>query len=824
MTLPEFRDLLAARECKPTGQGTLSARCPAHDDGRASLSVSEGDDGRLLVHCHAGCDAGAIVTALGLKLGDLFTDKPHRNGSGKLSITATYPYHAEDGALLFEVVRFEPKDFRQRAPDGKGGWTWSTKGVRRVPFRLPQVLAAIEAGVPVYVVEGEKDALRLVEAGFCATCNAGGAGKWLPGFDRYFEGAEVCVVADRDEPGRKHAQQVAASLHGAAASVRVLELPDVDGRSVKDAADFFAAGGGAADFFELASAAIAGNLESVTTVTPSSERTTRPLAATDDLQRAIRDARPKVLLPGNDRLISDFAVELAEHLRERDIYVRNGEVVILQGGELRPISPPAFRTWVESHVIGYRAKTIGDNSFEVDVTMRDEEARAVLASPQFLEGLRRVLRLSNARLPFIGADGALNILPHGYHAATQTLTLNACDFATDIELPAAIAILDDLFSEFAFADTGSKSICIGAMAGLFAVLLVPEKSLRPCFVFLANAEGAGKTLAAQSCIVPTLGAAPVGSSPDDDDEMRKILLAAVREGRAVLFLDNLKGHLSSAPLEGFLSAPEWSGRKLGVSESVTAPNLATVFVTGNGLTVSPDMRRRSLFVELHLEAERAEDRQFKRPLDVPALVGMRPRLLAALWAMVRHWDANGRPGPSRGHTAFPSWAQIVGGIVEAAGFACPFHSGAATAAVDQDGDDMRALVQAMATDGERAWTFAELAGLARGNGLFAGIVGSAEDGEIGRREKSTLARLFARYDRRLVKDFRFIVEGKGHARRYRVMHGLHGSHGVPGPSGNSLHARIDPYPHADRADHAADLPETPDLLNGWPTGKPEGEL
>ena len=107
------------------------------------------------------------------------------------------------------------------------------------------------------------------------------------------------------------------------------------------------------------------------------------------------------------------------------------------------------------------------------------------------------------------------------------------------------------------------------MVGLFTNQLLPEKSLRPCFIFVANAEGAGKTLLVQICITPTLGAMPVGSKADDDDEMRKVILTAVREARAVIFLDNLKGRLSSEPLEAFLSAPIWNGRKLGVNESIS---------------------------------------------------------------------------------------------------------------------------------------------------------------------------------------------------------------------------------------------------------------
>jgi hypothetical protein len=91
---------------------------------------------------------------------------------------ATYDYADEGGELLSQVVRYEPRGFRQRRPDGRGGWIWNLQGVRRVPYRLPELLEALGAEQTIFIAEGEKDVDNLHRLGAPATCNLGGAGKW----------------------------------------------------------------------------------------------------------------------------------------------------------------------------------------------------------------------------------------------------------------------------------------------------------------------------------------------------------------------------------------------------------------------------------------------------------------------------------------------------------------------------------------------------------------------------------------------------------------------------------------------------------------------
>ncbi len=166
-------------------------------------------------------------------------------------IVATYDYTDEHGELLFQVVRFEPKDFRQRKPAGNN-WSWAVKGTRQVPYRLPELLAS-DPTTPVYIVEGEKDVDALIALGVAATCNAGGAGKWQPEMSPHLSGRNVILVPDNDTAGRDHVRDVAGKIADHAGSIRLLALPNLSHKG--DASDWLAVNGKAERLVELTAAA-----------------------------------------------------------------------------------------------------------------------------------------------------------------------------------------------------------------------------------------------------------------------------------------------------------------------------------------------------------------------------------------------------------------------------------------------------------------------------------------------------------------------------------------------------------------------------------------
>src|SRR5262249_16701221 len=152
------------------------------------------------------------------------------------------------------------------------------------------------------------------------------------------------------------------------------------------------------------------------------------------------------------------------------------------------------------------------------------------------EQLQEVERFNPIRMPIMRKEGHIELLTEGYDAEIKSFTANGVPVVSGMTMGDAKSILDNLLSEFAFADTGrSRAVAVASMITVFGRGLIPAKSLRPCFVFQANAEGAGKTLLVKCATVPVLGFSPTGTKPKDEDEIRKTLVAAVLEARSVVF-------------------------------------------------------------------------------------------------------------------------------------------------------------------------------------------------------------------------------------------------------------------------------------------------
>jgi len=242
----DFNDMLAKLPDARQSGDTWVASCPlpGHTTPKGHLVLRDTGD-KALITCHGnrGHDYQNLCDWLG------FESLTYGDGH---EIEAIYDYPDADGKLAYQVLRLRPKTFKARRPDGNG-YAWNLKGVKRVLYRLPEVLEAARNSQTIYICEGEKDCNNLAKIGLTATTNSGGAENWQPELSETLKDDSVVIIPDKDEPGKRHAARVATSLYGKAKSIKILELPDREGHKVKDASDWLMAGGTKEELERLAS-------------------------------------------------------------------------------------------------------------------------------------------------------------------------------------------------------------------------------------------------------------------------------------------------------------------------------------------------------------------------------------------------------------------------------------------------------------------------------------------------------------------------------------------------------------------------------------------
>lgn len=298
-------NLAEAVELAKQGKQSM-CKCPAHDDGQASLHVSPGSSQPVVMMCHARCSTDDILAAGGLDFQALLGERQEDTtsvGNRKEWTPAgdashVYDYVDEEGTLLYQVLRIPTagggKTFRQRQPDGtaKSGWKWSMDGARRVLYHLPEVLSAKLSGDVIYIVEGEKDVETLRRNGETATTSPMGAGKWTEAYTQSLAGATVCIIPDADATGRAHARAVREALVEAGCTVSMKETMT----GTKDITEHFGKGGDIASLMETV---------------PEGEQT-REVYGVDILEVITRTVKPEsyvipnVLAKGDRLLLTAF--------------------------------------------------------------------------------------------------------------------------------------------------------------------------------------------------------------------------------------------------------------------------------------------------------------------------------------------------------------------------------------------------------------------------------------------------------------------------------------------------------------------------------------
>ena len=666
---------------KKSGNG-WSARCPAHDDRRASLSITQGDDGKVLVKCHAGCHTSAIVAALGLGLADLFPPKagptPARNGratrAGRTFPTARdaeselerrhgkrsalWTYHNPQGEPVGLVLRWDTESGKDIRPVARhaDGWHIGAMPDPRPLYGLPDLATARR----VVVCEGEKAADAARSLGFTATTSAGGSQAARKTDWRPLAGKEVWIMPDNDAPGRKYDDTVAGILAKLtpAAVVKIIELPGLpDGGDIEDWID---AHGDAAE-----PDAMRAEIETLAqTVEPW-----RPI----DGESPSADDRPSITITTEEHEVNEQAVRSLAH--DNSIYQRGNMLVrIVRDGSpasnviRRPLTPridplpvPLLRERLAANARWIKLK----KGIEVPAHPPSWCVSAVHARGEWFR-IRHLEAVVD--YPVLRPDGTILYQP-GYDPSTGLLLDGALEFPAIPDKPSksdAIAARDELLevvADFPFERPVHQAAWLAGLLTPLARFAFVGPA--PLFLVDSNTRGAGKGLLLD-CVsrIATGERFTIAAYTSDEDELRKRITSLALAGDRLVLFDNLDGKFGNAVLDAALTGTNWKDRVLGVNRMAEAPLFMTWYATGNNVCIAADTARRVCHVRLESPEERPEERQDFRHRNLLAWVGdSRFGLLTAALTILRAYCAAGRPDQH-----LPAWGSFEGwsGLVRSA--------------------------------------------------------------------------------------------------------------------------------------------------------------
>jgi hypothetical protein len=709
------------------GEHKWECLCPAHDDRNPSLSIGLGDDGRVLVHCFAGCTFEQIVSAIGLTPADVFAadqsrkrknashhgtsmnGKTHHVSGGKTystpakaraaanfgitkdnpgaAVAGQWEYHDANGQLVALVVRWnlppdplEPgtkptKEFRPISHHPPDGWRIKDPPALWPLYRLQKLTPG-----PVVILEGEGKTDLAAQLGFNATTTAHGAQSPHKTDLSPLAGRELWILRDEGSAGEDYARKIqtlATSLNPPA-TVKIVRLPGLDDgedlvqfveRRREDGKDNLAI---AQEIIDLA-ATIA--LTTAPTV-DTSQTVLHPAGGTG----ASKDDNTFRINAGNGNL-AEVTEEAWAALQAANIpptLFRYGAVPARietddDGNPLvRAMTPDRMRYQLARNAYWFAVAEKGDTRVETPVHPPMSVVRDVLATPDLpLPILTRIVEC-----PIFARDGTLQTQA-GYSPASKTYFVPGPGFIVPEvsaqpsadEIKDAVKLLtQELIHDFPFVAETDKAHALSALLCPFARELIDGPT--PIHDFEAPGPGTGKTLLINALMLPSLGREPAAMTEGrDEDEWRKRVLAKLMGAPSIIFIDNVRRRVDASSLASAVTAwPQWEDRLLGKSEIIRVPVRCTWLMTGNNPAFSSEMARRTIRCRLDSKRDQPWLRTgFKHPNLMTWAKENRGKLVWAALTIIQAWIAAGRPPGNQTLGMFESWAQTIGGILEVAG-------------------------------------------------------------------------------------------------------------------------------------------------------------
>lgn len=665
-----------------------SALCQLHEDSNASLRFNLGTGG---LKCH-GCGWTGTITEYAGKTGLPTEGLPVITGPERKTTAAKkeYVYSGLDGRACLRVTRTDKpgggKTFFQSRWEG-GSWV---KGkVVPAPLYNARALAAAPAGSLCFVVEGEKAAEHLIQRGLLATTSPEGACKFGQVGRDYLElllPLGVFVLPDQDANGFKHALQVGERLRKElAVETRFILLPGLEPKG--DVADWLVLPRQPEELVRLTSSAL--GLDEFR-VQAGELFPAKPKP---------QDEPGKVVLTG---ISGKKAEQILEAMRGANqplkvfIWQPTGRIADLrESGEVLQVTSPEGLAHLCERRLGLLFFGVSKDGAEFPVDPPEKPLKRILGMPAVDTGLPTVTELLDS--PVLAEDGTLvlkaGLHPSGLYLRPGLELPEVPSSPTPEQTAQALQELDRLIADFPLEGEEDRQAWFSYLLTGFAAGRIPRPW--PLWNFSAPLQGSGKGLLASLPARIATGRDPGVISVDTsekDPELRKKLTSLLDSSPARWqILDNLRGHLASGALEAFLTSQTWADRLLGGNKMGSWPIRVALAVTGNNLTLSPDLERRQILVRLLPDTDKP---WLRNDFSIKDLLGFvrenRPKLIWCIMVLLQRWASLSFPQSERRLGSFEGWSSAIGGLLECIGVGSDFL---ATARVLVKEDPWQTLIQ-----------------------------------------------------------------------------------------------------------------------------------
>jgi hypothetical protein len=462
----------------------------------------------------------------------------------------------------------------------------------------------------------------------------------------------------------------------------------------------------------------------------------------------IGDLKPVIAAVNLNRAPSEIAHDTGMNLKDSGLYVYNGRLItVTPEGEAEDMDVDLFRSWVDQFQVNfYKRRMIGEGDEKklgppIKAMLKKDVANVILRSHDFRGHLPEIKRILPVRLPVWEKDEdgerRIRLLPYGYDQATMIYTQNTgVEYLEMGTLEDAVQYLRNMIKDFPYGDEGrSVAVQIAGMLTTYCQLLFAPLDRWPMIYFNANQPGSGKSRLAELMIYPIYGMAdPLTYS--DNDEFVKKLDTWSQVGVAYTFLDDVSGLVKNNDLNRWLTSPTWAIRVMHSQKKLSVVNQTLTLLTGNQATLSDDLTRRSLMVDLW-SSELPADRQGRltNVIDAEWLAAAKNRgdILSALFALVNHWsEKHAAISYTKLIPSFEGWSRIIPSIVTLAGFDCPLQEPNVQDAGGKQHVEFLRLMTAAVVEYEpqlgkpKDILLTEWCAMARRAGLFHGVISDME--------------------------------------------------------------------------------------------------